>query len=56
MIYNQVLRAIIVDHVKKIGLPTQSSQKVTMTNFVFIAKFINSAVLLLIGNANLSEH
>jgi quinol-cytochrome oxidoreductase complex cytochrome b subunit len=39
-----------------IGEATFSEQKTTITNIVFYAQFFNTAFLILLVNANLSEH
>ena len=53
---NVILKTIIFKLVKWIGEDTQSAQKSSITNKVFLAQFFNTGFLILIVNANLSEH
>lgn len=53
---NIVLKTLIINLVFWIGEITFSEQKTTITNSVFYAQFFNTAFLILIVNANLTEH
>ena len=53
---NVILKLIIVRLVIWIGDDTYSVQKSSITNKVFLAQFFNTGFLILIVNANLTEH
>jgi len=54
---NFVLKKVIILLVEKIiREDTKSEQLSTITNYVFYAQFFNTAILILLVNANLSEH
>jgi len=53
---NIILKTSIIKLIQWIGEDTYSKQLTSITNMVFIAQFFNTGILLLIVNANLSEH
>jgi len=53
--FNILLKTLIINLVYWIGEATFSEQKTTITNIVFYAQFFNTAFLILLVNANLSE-
>ena len=53
---NVVLKLIIIELIIWVGDDTQSKQKASVVNGVFYAQFFNTGFLLLLVNANLSEH
>ena len=52
---NFVLRLFIIKLIMYLGKDTESEQTKLITNGVFIVQFFNTALLLLMVNANLSE-
>ena len=50
---NYVLRLIIIKLITKVGYDTESEQTRLITNGVFVVQFFNTALLLLMVNANL---
>lgn len=56
IIFNVLLKKIIFRLVVKIGEDSLSQQLTTMTNYVFFAQFFNTGILLLLVNANMTEH
>jgi hypothetical protein len=52
---NYVLRLFIIKCIMYIGKPTESEQTELITDGVFIVQFFNTAILLLLANANLAE-
>jgi hypothetical protein len=52
---NSILRIIMITLIKWIGEDTHSSQLKSITNGVFVAQFFNTAILLILSNANFSE-
>lgn len=52
---NYVLRLFIISLIMYIGKDTESEQTRLITNGVFIVQFFNTALLLLMVNANLAE-
>ena len=54
--FNKLLEEVIWRLTVWVGHETNSQQKVFMTRTVFLAKFLNTAVILLLINANLMEH
>ncbi len=52
---NFVLRLFIIKCIMYIGKPTESEQTELITDGVFIVQFFNTAILLLLANANLAE-
>ena len=52
---NFILRKVIISLIIYIGKDTQSEQALLITNGVFIVQFFNTAFLLLMVNANMSE-
>lgn len=50
-----VLRILIIKLITYIGVDTESEQTRLITNGVFIVQFFNTALLLLVVNANLAE-
>lgn len=53
---NIILKIVIIQLVIWIGEDTSSKQKSSITNKVFMAQFFNTGFLILIVNANLTEH
>lgn len=53
---NVALKLLIINLVYWIGEDTQSQQKSSITNGVFYAQFFNTGFLLLLVNANATEH
>jgi hypothetical protein len=51
-----ILKTVIILLVHWVGQDTWSKQLSSITNGVFIAQFFNTGILLLLVNANLSEH
>lgn len=56
VVVNIILKTVIILLVNWVGQDTWSKQLSSITNGVFIAQFFNTGILLLIVNANLSEH
>jgi hypothetical protein len=52
---NYVLRLFIIKLIIYIGKDTESAQTQLITDGVFIVQFFNTAILLMMCNANLSE-
>lgn len=52
---NYILRLFIIKLIIYLGKDTESEQTRLITNGVFIVQFFNTAFLLLLVNANLSE-
>lgn len=52
---NYVLRLFIIKLIMYIGKDTESEQTRLITNGVFVVQFFNTALLLLMVNANLQE-
>lgn len=53
---NILLRISIIFMLKKFGPPTRSKETSAILEGIFIAQFINTALVILIVCANLSEH
>jgi hypothetical protein len=53
---NIILKMIIINLVYWVGEDTQSEQKSSITNGVFYAQFFNTGFLLLLVNAQATEH
>ena len=53
---NLVLKKVIISLVEWVGEPTESAQKALITKGVLFAQFFNTGILILLVNANLSEH
>jgi len=53
---NFVLRMIMISLIKWIGEDTHSQQLKSITNGIFIVQFLNTGILLLLVQANLSEY
>lgn len=53
---NLVLKVVIIKLVEWIGEDTQSVTKAMITSGIFYAQFFNTGILILLVNANLSEH
>lgn len=53
---NVILKMVIIKLIQWIGEDTYSQQLTSITNMVFIAQFFNTGILLLLVNANMSEH
>ena len=56
VVVNLILKTTIIRMVYAIGEETQSKQKSTITYAVFLAQFVNTGFVILLVNANLSEH
>ena len=56
IIVNEVLKRSIIKLIQWIGEDTVSEQLSSITNGVFYAQFFNTGILLLIVNANITEH
>lgn len=56
IIVNAILKSVIIKLIEWIGEPTVSQQLASVTNGVFYAQFFNTGILLLLVNANLTEH
>lgn len=54
--YNTVLRMIIIALITWVAEDTYSARLAEITNGVFVATFFNTAIVLLLVNANLTEH
>lgn len=54
--FNVILKYTIMYLVMYIGEDTQSAQNATTTRGIFIGQFINTGFVILLVNANLSEH
>jgi hypothetical protein len=55
IIINMILQSITVKLVENIGHETRSEQMTTITNYVFIALFLNTGFVILMAYANLAE-
>ena len=53
---NVVLKIVIIELIRWVGEDTCSAQKSSITEYVFLAQFFNTGFLILIVNANLTEH
>jgi hypothetical protein len=53
---NFILRMIMISLIKWIGEDTHSQQLKSITNGIFVVQFLNTGVLLLLVQANLSEY
>lgn len=53
---NTVLRMLIIYLIESIKHDTYSQRLASITNGVFIAQFFNTGILLVLVNANMSEH
>jgi hypothetical protein len=56
VVINLILQMVIIRLVDWIGEDTHSQQLETITQAVFLAQFFNTGLLLLLINANLTEH
>ena len=54
--FNIILKYTIMYMVYYIGEETASAQKATITRGVFLAQFANTGFIILLVNANLTEH
>lgn len=55
VVVNFILRLFIIKLIQYIGKDTESGQTLLITYGVFIVQFFNTAILLLLANANMSE-
>ena len=55
VVINTILRMILINLIKWIGEDTHSQQLKSITNGVFVTQFFNTAILLLLVNANFGE-
>lgn len=53
---NNMLRILIISLIESIKHDTYSQRLASITNGVFIAQFFNTGILLVLVNANMSEH
>ena len=53
---NLILKALIIALIQWVREDTLSQQLASITNGVFIAQFFNTGFLLLLVNANITEH
>ena len=53
---NLILKTVIIKLITWIGEDTVSEQLSSITNGVFYAQFFNTGILLLLVNANMTEH
>lgn len=56
VVINLILKESIIALITWVGEDTISEQLASITNGVFYAQFFNTGILLLLVNANLSEH
>ena len=56
IMFNQILTLTIIRLVTWIGYDTRSEELTKITNWVFIAQWFNTGFLLLLVNANMTEH
>jgi hypothetical protein len=56
VIINLILKIVIIASITWVGEDTNSEQLSSITNGVFAAQFFNTGILLVLVNANLSEH
>lgn len=56
ILINYILKSFIIMMIEWVGEDTLSEQLCSIANFVFAAQFFNTGLLLLMVNANLSEH
>jgi len=54
--FNTILKIIIIKLITWVGEDTYSQRFASVTNGVFVAQFFNTGLLLLLVNANLTEH
>ena len=54
IIVNTVIRIIVIEIMNKVGYKTNSNQAFYVTLSVFISQFINTGMLILLNNANLT--
>lgn len=52
---NNALRSLLVAQISTVGFPTNSLLSKFIKNYVFYVQFINTGILVLILNANLSH-
>ena len=55
VVINTILRLILISLIKWIGEDTHSAQIKSITNGVFVTQFFNTAILLILVNANFKE-
>jgi hypothetical protein len=56
IIINTILKTVIIKLIESIKYDTYSMMLASITNGVFIAQFFNTGILLLLVNANMTEH
>lgn len=56
IVFNTILKKSIIKLVIYIGEETHSQQLSSITNYVFFAQFFNTGFLLVLVNANMTEH
>lgn len=54
-IFNFVLRTVVISAIAWIGYPTETQQLEETTKVTFYVQFFNTAFLLLLVNADMSE-
>ena len=55
IIVNSILRIIVVQIVKRIGIQSESFELMHITLFVFLAQFINTGIMPILSTANFSQ-
>lgn len=55
IIFNTILKKIIISLITWVGEDTFSQRLTSITNGVFVAQFFNTGILLVLVNANLGE-
>ena len=56
LVFNLILKQTIITMVSWVGYDTRSEELSRITNWVFMAQFFNTGFLLLLVNANMTEH
>lgn len=56
ILFNVILQQSIISLVSWIGYDTRSQELTKITNWVFMAQYFNTGFLLLLVNANMTEH
>lgn len=51
---NTIIRIIVIEIMNRVGYKTNSNQAFYVTLAVFISQFVNTGMLLLLNNANLT--
>lgn len=56
IVFNLILKQVIIQTVSWVGYSSRSEELTRITNWVFVAQFFNTGFLLLLVNANMTEH